>query len=63
MRTEINMEKLYWRIRGYDSLTEIFGMTVECGQFTTTKASASPHSQQKLPTVSRPRRRRERTCL
>jgi|ERR1700683_1952896 hypothetical protein len=28
------MKKLYWRIRGYDSLTEIFGITVECGQFT-----------------------------
>ena len=28
------MKKLYWRIRGYHSLTEIFGMTVECGQFT-----------------------------
>jgi len=34
MRTEINIEKLYWRIRGYDSLTEIFGVNVECGQFT-----------------------------
>lgn len=27
------MKRLYWRIRGYDSLTEIFGITVECGQF------------------------------
>jgi hypothetical protein len=34
METEIVVERLYWRIRGYDSLTEIFCMTVECGQFT-----------------------------
>ena len=27
------MKKLYWRIRGYDGSTEIFDMTVECGQF------------------------------
>ena len=28
------MKKLYWRIRGYDSLEQIFDRTVELGQFT-----------------------------
>ncbi len=28
------MKRLYWRIRGYDSLTEISSVTIECGQFT-----------------------------
>ncbi len=28
------MKKLYWRIRGYDSLKQIFDRTVELGQFT-----------------------------
>ena len=28
------MKKLYWRIRGYDSLKQIFDRTIDLGQFT-----------------------------
>jgi hypothetical protein len=34
MSTKPIKKKLYWRIRGYDSLAPIFETTVELGQFT-----------------------------
>jgi hypothetical protein len=34
MKTRLTKKKLYWRIRGFDSLKPIFEKTVEHGQFT-----------------------------